>query len=85
VIWTIKENLLNSSVWPDFSVLHGPDNAVINLVKIMDGESVKIKDYFIAPFKVNHSVPAVEYLVEDSKKRLFYTGDTGPTGSTWEK
>jgi ribonuclease BN (tRNA processing enzyme) len=85
VIRTIKENLLNSSVWPDFTVLPDPDNAVINLVKIMEGESLKIKDYLITPFNVNHSVPAVGYLVEDSKKRLFYTGDTGPTDSTWGK
>jgi ribonuclease BN (tRNA processing enzyme) len=85
VIQTIKENLLNNSVWPDFTVIPDPHNAVINLVKIMEGESVKIKDYLITPFKVNHPVPAVGYLAENSKKRLFYTGDTGPTDSTWEK
>jgi ribonuclease BN (tRNA processing enzyme) len=31
-------------------------------------------------------VPAVGYLVEDKKaRRLFYTGDTGPTNKTWER
>jgi len=31
-------------------------------------------------------VPAVGYLVEDRDgKRFFYTGDTGPTDTTWQK
>jgi ribonuclease BN (tRNA processing enzyme) len=35
---------------------------------------------------MNHSVPAVGYLVQDSRgKKLFYTGDTGPSARTWEK
>lgn len=85
VIRAIKENLLNSSVWPDFTVIPDHDNAIINLVEVIEGESVKIKDYLITPFKVNHSVPAVGYLTEDYKKRFFYTGDTGTTSSTWEK
>jgi len=42
-----------------------------------------IGDYTISPVRVNHSVPAVGYLVEDKKKRcFFYTGDTGPSGET---
>jgi ribonuclease BN (tRNA processing enzyme) len=47
---------------------------------------MKINDYTITPYEVNHTVPAVGYLVEDQKKRrFFYTGDTGPSDGTWKK
>ena len=35
---------------------------------------------------MNHPVPASGYLVEDEReRRLFYTGDTGPSDATWEE
>jgi len=50
------------------------------------GQSIKIDDYTITPHPVNHSVPAVGYLVEGkAKRRFFYTGDTGPLKDTWMK
>lgn len=86
VIQAIKKNLLNSSIWPDFTIIPHPDNAVMNLIKLGIGKRVNIDDYAITSYKVNHLVPAVGYLVENrSKKRFFYTGDTGPTDLTWEK
>ncbi|MCX8070569.1 MAG: 3',5'-cyclic-nucleotide phosphodiesterase [Thermodesulfovibrionales bacterium] len=86
VIQTIKDNLLNTSVWPDFTVIPHPNNGIIKLVQIKEGVSVEIKDISITAYKVNHSVPAVGYLIEDKKgKKVFFTGDTGPTDSTWKK
>lgn len=86
VIRTIKENLLNGSVWPDFTIIPEPSNGVLKFVQLRDGRSLHINGYSITPYKVNHSVPAVGYLVEDSRgRRFFYTGDTGPTGATWKK
>jgi ribonuclease BN (tRNA processing enzyme) len=46
---------------------------------------MKLNSYSITPYKVNHSVPAVGYLVEDRRgRRFFYTGDTGPVDATLE-
>jgi ribonuclease BN (tRNA processing enzyme) len=81
VIKTIKKNLLNSLVWPDFAL-----KGILKLREIKTGQSIKIDDYTISPVRVNHSVPAVGYLVEDKKKRrFFYTGDTGPSDEIWKK
>jgi cAMP phosphodiesterase len=86
VIKVIKAHLLNSSVWPDFTVIPHPNNGILNLVKLKNGKPIRIHDYTITPYEVNHTVSAVGYLVEDKKgKRLFYTGDIGPSGKTWEK
>jgi len=49
------------------------------------GQSIKIAPYTITPYEVNHSVPASGYLIEEGERRCFYTGDTGPSDSTWKQ
>jgi ribonuclease BN (tRNA processing enzyme) len=86
VIRAIKKNLLDGSIWPDFTVIPNAHEGILNLIELKSGDSIKIDKYTITPYPVNHSVPATGYLVEDERKRrLFYTGDTGPTDHTWEK
>jgi ribonuclease BN (tRNA processing enzyme) len=86
VIKTIRKSLLDGSVWPDFTVIPNTHEAILNLIELKSGHSIKIDDYTITAYPVRHSVPAAGYLVEDGKKRrFFYTGDTGPTDSTWAK
>ncbi len=68
VVTTIRKHLFKSSMWPDFTLIPGPDDAILNLVKIRAGEPVMINGYTIVPYKVSHPVPAVGYLVEDAKK-----------------
>jgi ribonuclease BN (tRNA processing enzyme) len=81
VIRTIKKNLLNSSVWPDFTL-----KGILRVKELKIEQEIKMGGYTVTPFRVSHSVPAVGYLVEDIKKRrFFYTGDTGPSDETWKK
>lgn len=85
VIQALKDNLLNSSIWPDFTVIPHPNDGMIKLSFIKEGTPVPVGDLTITAIKVNHSVPAVGYLVESSEARtLFFTGDTGPTDHTWK-
>jgi ribonuclease BN (tRNA processing enzyme) len=86
VIRTIRRNLLNSAVWPDFTVIPHPDNAILKMIALKAGRPVKVNSYTVTAHPVHHTVPAVGYLVEDARKRrFFYTGDTGPTPETWQR
>jgi len=86
VIRDIKKNLLNFKLWPDMTVLPTAQDAVIRLQALKVGKPFEIQGYILTPHRVNHSVPSVGYLVEDRKgRRLFYTGDTGPTDGTWNR
>ena len=86
VMKIIKRHLLNGSVWPDFTAIPDAHHGILRLIELKTGTSMKINNYTITPYKVNHTVPAVGYLVEDKRKRrFFYTGDTGPSVDTWEK
>ena len=86
VIRAIRKNLFNSTVWPDFTVIPRPDDAILTLLKVGEGRPVRAGKYTVTPFRVSHTVPSVGYLVEEGKGRtVFYTGDTGPTNGTWKR
>ncbi len=85
VLTALKKNLLNNRIWPDFTIISAASRPVLLLKAITPGKPLKICRYTITAYKVNHSVPAVGYIIEDSKgKRLLYTGDTGPTDALWK-
>lgn len=84
VIDDIKRHLLNHRIWPDFTVIPNEKESILKLEKIKQGIPIIINGFKITGFKVNHSVPAVGYLVQKGKKSFFYTGDTGPTKKTWQ-
>jgi ribonuclease BN (tRNA processing enzyme) len=86
VLKTMKTHLFNSSLWPDFTTIPYQDDGILHLIELKPDESLVISNVTVIPFKVNHTVPAVGYFVEDKRKRnFFYTGDTGPTYKTWQK
>jgi ribonuclease BN (tRNA processing enzyme) len=86
VIRAIKKNILNNSIWPDFTAIPHRGNGVVGFIHLQPGQSMKTDGYTITPYQVHHSVPATGYLIEDEKgKKVFYTGDTGPTSSTWKQ
>ena len=86
VVKTIKKDLFNSSVWPDFTEIPNLEDSILNLIELKIGQWIKIDEYTITPYRVSHSVPAVGFLVADKGQRhLFYTGDTGPSDGIWNK
>jgi ribonuclease BN (tRNA processing enzyme) len=86
VIEAIRRSLLDGSIWPDFTTIPDTHEAILKLKELEPGQSIRIGLYTIIPYKVNHPVPAAGYLVEDEReRRFFYTGDTGPSKTTWEE
>jgi len=86
VLKAIKKNILNNSIWPDFTAIPDMDNGIVGFIDLKPGQPMKTDGYTVTPYKVRHSVPAAGYLIESEKgRKVFYTGDTGPTSSTWEK
>ncbi len=86
VLAAIKRNLLNDLIWPDFTMIPTVEKAVLGYREVRENRMVRFGDYRITPIAVNHSVPAVGYLVEEKTgKSFFYTGDSGPTPTTWKR
>jgi len=85
VLQALQNNLFNNVLWPDFTRIPDIENPVLKLKTITPGRPFRIGEHEIVAYKVNHSVPAVGYIIEDVKgRRILYTGDTGPTESIWK-
>ena len=85
VLTALKKNLLNNRIWPDFTIISAASRPVLVLKSLSPGKPLKIHGYTITAYKVNHSVPAVGYIIEDPEgRRLLYSGDTGPTEALWK-
>jgi ribonuclease BN (tRNA processing enzyme) len=85
VLRLLKRHVLNWRIWPDFTVIPTPENGVLRLTPVRAGSKFKVEGYTVTAYNVEHSVPAVGFVVEDSKGggKLLYTGDTGPTSRLW--
>jgi ribonuclease BN (tRNA processing enzyme) len=85
VLDTLKKNLLNDAIWPDFTRIPDVKNPILKIKTLQTGRAFNLNGYSITAYKVNHSVPAVGYIVTGQNgKRLLYTGDTGPTEDLWK-
>ncbi|MEW6214236.1 MAG: 3',5'-cyclic-nucleotide phosphodiesterase [Nitrospirota bacterium] len=85
VLDALKNNLLNNTIWPDFTEIPDTKNPVLKLKTIAPVQAFSVCGYKIVAYGVNHSVPAVGYIITNMRgKRLLYTGDTGPTDTIWK-
>lgn len=84
--YALKNSLLNNILWPDFTKIPNVRNPLLKLKAITPGRSFRACGYKIKACNVNHTIPALGFIVEDRKgKRLLYTGDTGPTEEIWKQ
>lgn len=84
VITALREHLFNNTIWPDFTKIPNTESPVLTFSVVEPGAVNHISDYEITAIPVNHTVPAVGYLVSKDGKKLLYSGDTGPTDLIWE-
>lgn len=85
VIQALRSNLFNGLIWPDFTRIPSEGNGILTMEEIPDGGPFTFNGYRVTAYKVNHTTPALGYLIENRNgKRLIYTGDTGPTDAIWE-
>jgi ribonuclease BN (tRNA processing enzyme) len=81
---TLRDNLLNDKLWPDFTKISASIDPVLMMKIIVPGRPFIVNGYSVTAYPVSHTVPAVGYVVRNRLGRtLLYTGDTGPTQKIW--
>ncbi|MEW6410502.1 MAG: 3',5'-cyclic-nucleotide phosphodiesterase [Nitrospirota bacterium] len=86
VLDIIHKHLFNNLLWPDFTRIPSSEYPFVKLVSLEEGVYKKINEFMVKAIKVNHSVPAVGYIIKNSDgDSLLYTGDTGPTEAIWRE
>ena len=84
VLGDLRRNIFNNRIWPDFSVVPDSDNPVIRYRVLSPRDSLLLNGYSIRLFRVDHTVSAYGYMIEDDDGAVFFSGDTGPTERIWK-
>lgn len=84
VIQGLRDHVFNNQVYPDFFKIPTVDRAVLTSQRLTCGESYRAGKFLCTPIAVNHTVPTVGFLVEDSVSAILYSGDTFVTDELWE-
>lgn len=84
-IRTLKKNLFNDEMWPDFTRIPSRRNPVFKLRSFKPGGRVNIGRYSADSIPVNHTVESCGFVVSDGRSRFGISGDTGPTDLLWRR
>jgi ribonuclease BN (tRNA processing enzyme) len=86
VIGDLRSNIFNGRIWPDFTTIPSPERPSLRYKVIATDRPCEIDGYAITMERVDHTVPAYGYILEDpSGTAIAYTGDTGPTERFWQR
>jgi ribonuclease BN (tRNA processing enzyme) len=84
ILSSVSRHVFNNIIWPDFAKI--PSSApVLKYIEVVPEKEIELHGYSIEAFPVDHTVPAVGYILRKGGRALLYTGDTGPTRRIWEK
>ena len=79
----IGRHIFNWVIWPDFSVIPSPENALMQYRAIVLGQSVRLGQRTITALPAEHTVPAVGYQLDSGAGSLVFTGDTTVNDAFW--
>lgn len=84
VLEGVHRHLFNGVIWPDFTRLPSESRPIFRLSPLEEGKEQRVGDFRVTPIRVNHIVPTVGFLIEDSRRAFLYSGDTHETERIWE-
>ena len=84
VVHLVRQHIFNGEIYPDFARLPTVEVAPLTFQPFLDEKPIQLDGIEAVPVRVNHSVPAVGFLVRDQKTAFLYSGDTAETRRIWE-
>ena len=79
VLESLREDLFNGRVWPDFLTLIPEGEPIVRLQPIVARQPFTLDGLRFTAIPVNHPVPTMGYLVEDEHTAVMVCTDSGPT------
>jgi ribonuclease BN (tRNA processing enzyme) len=83
---TLRENMFNDVLWPDFTRIktQKKKNPVLVLKQFKAGATFKIGKYTVKSIPVTHPVESCGFVISDGQTAMAISGDTGPTKKLWQ-
>jgi ribonuclease BN (tRNA processing enzyme) len=84
VLLSVRKNLLNNTVWPDFTVIPH-QSPVLGFEPMVHGRVVSLDGLDVMAYPVNHATSAGGFVVRDRETgtAMAYTGDLGVSDDWW--
>lgn len=83
-IATLRENLFNNVLWPDFTAIPTKKAPVFKLKSFKSGATIQIGKYKVKSIPVTHPVESCGFVISDGQSSMAMSGDTGPTEKFWK-
>jgi len=80
----LRKFYFNGNLWPDFTKIPSVKKPFYQLIDIKPEEEYSFDSVRIKPVSVNHTVPAVGFILKDETSSVVISGDTGPTERIWQ-
>src|SRR5207249_4277362 len=84
VLASLRLDLFNDRVWPDFVALSRPEAPFVRLSLLEPGRPVVLDGLRVTPVPVRHVVPTVGLLIDDGTSAALFSSDTGPADALWD-
>ena len=84
VIDSLRRDLFNWRLWPDFTALAQNGQPLLAVEPIEPRRPTTIDGLTVTAIPVNHPVPTVGYLIDDDHAAVLFALDTGPTEEIWK-
>ncbi len=81
----IKKHFMNNRIWPDFTAIPTKEDPVLAYEEIEPSKPFEVQGLKCRAIPVDHTIPAVGYIISDEDSSIVYTGDTGPTKQIWKE
>lgn len=85
VLESLREDLFNGRVWPDFLTLIPEGEPIVRLEAIRPRQPFSLNGLRFTAIPVNHPVPTMGYIVEDDAATVVICTDSGPTEELWQR
>lgn len=83
-IATLGEHMLNSRLWPDYTVQPTPEHPFIRFHPVRTGETVELGGRRITALPARHAVPCAGYRVDSGVASWVYSADTTFSEEFWQ-
>ncbi|MCY2965916.1 MAG: MBL fold metallo-hydrolase, partial [Planctomycetota bacterium] len=81
---SVRGDLFNDRLWPDFVRLSQPKNRFLELLPLQIERPVVVDGLTVVPVELRHVVPTVGFIVSDAHATVAFVSDTLPSDRIWE-
>jgi ribonuclease BN (tRNA processing enzyme) len=85
VLACLERDLFNGRIWPDLACFTNPERPFFTLHELHPGQTTTVAHLRFTPIPVHHTVPTFGFLVQDGRRAIVFSSDTGPTDELWRR